>query len=99
LYPWLAAAVKGEDMTKVDFDETIYFCAFRYALGRRSYITKSITDKLIENWHLFTETTQKTIINSISHAIEHDEAGDHVDVQHWLMVIYNNQVKATNESL
>jgi hypothetical protein len=84
---------------KIDFNEDTLFCAFRYALGRRSYITHNIADQLIKNWHLLHKNTQEQIVNEIAKAIENNRAGDNIDEQIWLQVIFNHQLEVKNETL
>jgi hypothetical protein len=86
-------------MDQIEFDEATLFCAFRYALGRRSYITGIIAKQLIKYWDLLRKSTKILIVKSISRAIEKNEAGDHLNTDDWLKVILHNQLEEEHESL
>ena len=75
-------------MTMV-FDEDIIICAFRYALGRNSYIVCHVTDYLIETWQMLSDKLQDRITEEIVEAINDGRAGDEVDVSLWKDVLAN----------
>ena len=71
---------------EITVEPIILLCSFRYALGRRTYITSVVSDCMIENieslrrWEL-------QITTEIRGAITDDMAGDNCDVESWLKVI------------
>lgn len=58
-------------------------CAFRYALGRRTYITSHIADLVKKYGYALPHQVKKQMASDIEHAIEHDLAGDEMDVRVW----------------
>jgi hypothetical protein len=62
-------------------------CAFRYALGRRTYIVGIITDELKRNWKNLTEVQQILIQREIKDAIEEEYIGDKCDQQEWQTIL------------
>lgn len=76
----------------LDLTEDTLVCAFRYALGRRTYIVGVIAEQLIQNWKDISPNTQNLIVNEIAEAIYENRAGSEIDVQEWLQVIFNSQI-------
>jgi hypothetical protein len=65
-------------------DELMTMAAFRYCLGRRSYIVGACIDWLKRNWQKFTPNTQRVIVRDIVEALQRDEAGSQlIDVPGW----------------
>ncbi len=62
---------------------TLAFCAFRYALGRKSYICSDIVDILIENMDRIDRKHINLIIDEIDGAIENNNAGMDCDKKEW----------------
>jgi len=71
----------------MDKKQTILLCAFRYALGRKTYIASELVEFLIEDWDIFEGWTHKQIQDDISHAIEYAIAGDSCDVFEWKKIL------------
>lgn len=65
---------------------SMLLCAFRYALGRRTYITSECHDWLVKYWDIMA-IYHKQIHDDIKHAIEHDIAGDKCDVESWKKIL------------
>lgn len=61
----------------------LIICSFRYALGRKTYITSSISDLLIKCKSQLNEQDRKLIIREIEEAIRNDRAGMQCDVVSW----------------
>jgi len=72
-------------MYEVNEDMIMY--AFRYALGRKTYATSTVSDYLIEFWHRFKTHTKVQIIKEIEEAIEEGEAGMQCDIDRWKKVL------------
>lgn len=69
-------------MNNYDFN-TLLVCAFRYALGRKTYITYDIA-KIIENSRCeLMQGNIELIKREINEALEDDCAGMEVDRQIW----------------
>ena len=73
-------------------NENILFYAFRYALGRKTYVVSDVVECLINNWDNLKEHTQERIIMEIKSAISKDNAGTECDVKEWnkILKIKNN---------
>lgn len=61
--------------------------AFRYALGRRTYIVGQTIAYLKEDWDIFSAWQQKQIQGDIKQAIEVKCAGDEWDADNWKRVL------------
>jgi hypothetical protein len=73
--------------TKNDDFNVLAFCAFRYALGRKTYIVDSIIKALIANKHRIPHDRRQRICSEIEHAISKDEAGMDCDVEDWKRLV------------
>ena len=71
----------------IDFkndDTLMLLCAFRYALGRRTYIVSTVVDLVLHNWDNIPEhdkTLMKKEINE--HKRMHGNIGDTMDENEW----------------
>jgi len=65
----------------------ILLYAFRYALGRRTYSSMIMSEKLIAEWDNIEPGFQKQICDDIRHAIKHGIAGDQCDIREWEKVL------------
>lgn len=61
----------------------IVLSAFRYALGRMTYIPSVVVSFIKDNWGLLDRRAQETIHKEIKDAIERNEAGMDIDQQEW----------------
>jgi len=66
--------------------ERLRLMAFRYALGRRTYIVSEMVEELIAEWDSM-KPWHMQIQDDIRHAIEHDLAGDNIDVKEWEKIL------------
>ena len=73
-------------------DRIVLFSAFRYALGRKTYVVSSIVEAIIECWDQLPPSEQVTYHKEIQEAIHLDKAGMDMDVQEWKKVL-NLKVK------
>lgn len=64
--------------------------AFRYALGRTTYVVSEVVEILIEQWDNLSHYTQLLIISEIKDAIDSNNAGHEMDKSKW-MEVYNLQ--------
>lgn len=74
-------------MKLIHVDQEILFYAFRYALGRKTYVVGDVVNNLINNWVLLEPLTRKQLVNEVSQAIENNEAGMKQDVQEWQKIL------------
>ena len=63
-------------------EELIYLCAFRYALGRRSYIVDVVTN-FLRKANLSSQA-ERLIIREINEAEKYNRLGDGIDAENWL---------------
>lgn len=68
-----------------DFSD-VCVCAFRYALGRKSYIVSTIADFLINNKEFLEKKDRELIIKEITEAEEVGRLGMEMDKEDWLKV-------------
>lgn len=67
--------------------ETMLFCSFRYALGRRTYIVSDVVELLTDYESVLQERTKILIRKEIQEAIDTDRAGMNMDVLEWMKVL------------
>jgi len=72
---------------RISVDDIVLVCAFRYALGRRSYITGWISDEIIRCWDELSIKFQMIIQKEIEEAIKDEYAGEHIDVLSWKRIL------------
>lgn len=64
-------------------ESEIIFCAFRYCLGRSTYVVGNMTLYLLEHWDRIDQGIQSAIIKEIVEAIQLRQAGADIDVTEW----------------
>lgn len=67
---------------------TLAFCAFRYALGRMTYIVGDVCDILRKNVDKIDPYNRELMIKEINKAIKDGHAGMDGDVQKWQILSY-----------
>ena len=73
---------------KTPDDELVAIAAFRYALGRRTYIVSAICEFLISQKDNLADWAKRSVVKEIKTAIDESRAGDEVvDVPEWQKVI------------
>jgi hypothetical protein len=77
----------------IDFEDCnqdiLLFCAFRYALGRQTYVVRTIADIIKANWDHMPQSRRNMFRKEIEEAIEKGYAGSvNIDVPEWLSVIH-----------
>jgi hypothetical protein len=87
--------------------DTLAFCAFRYALGRATYIVGEVCD-IVESLDLHPKTTER-MITEVNHAKVRDDAareqgrytlmplGMDCDRDRWLLFLDRMRSKAASE--
>lgn len=70
------------DPMTLDQDITIG-CAFRYALGRSTYVVSSVASEIEENVERISIKTRHRMIAEIEEAITNKTAGMQMDVERW----------------
>lgn len=72
---------------RIEVDVDTIFAAFRYALGRKSYIVSTVVDDIVENWSLIPNKDKDLIIKEIKESIDKDCAGMQCDIEQWKRVL------------
>lgn len=70
-----------------DNDRLVLIAAFRYALGRMTYMPSVICKVLQDNWKDLTESDRKLIQREIQEAIDRNLAGMSCDVNNWKEIL------------
>ena len=79
-----------------DDDRLILIAAFRYALGRMSYMPSAVAGVLEQCWSSLTEHDQRLIKREITEAIERGHAGMDCDVATWRGILAIGDKNAEN---
>lgn len=69
-----------------DFQD-LCVCAFRYGLGRRTYITSALSNLLIRHSDKLNKYTRILIVKEIKEAIYKSNAGMEMDEQCWIELL------------
>ena len=76
---------------QLDFNDVnqdiLLFCAFRYALGRMTYVVGSIVDIIIANWDQMSSSRRKMYKIEIREAITNNKCGMNCDIKDWERVL------------
>ena len=76
-------------MTQIDIqDRFLIIGAFRYALGRSTYVTLETAQWLIKHWSKIDKNTQELIRKETADAIKNDRAGMECDKDAWKLLLY-----------
>ncbi len=67
-----------------NFEQTIWICSLRYALGRRTYITGVVADFIIDKLDELTPKTKSVMIRDIESC---DDYGDDCDKESWINLL------------
>jgi DNA-binding GntR family transcriptional regulator len=67
-------------------EEIVLACAFRYALGRMTYVVSSVCNELIKKQHLLGENFKYRTVKEIDEAAQNDALGMEMDKEYWMKV-------------
>jgi hypothetical protein len=70
------------DLSDVNQD-ILLFSAFRYALGRRTYVVGTIINIIKDNWDHISQPRREFFKKEIREAIERDMCGSKYDIENW----------------
>ena len=70
-----------------DDDRLVLIAAFRYALGRMSYMPSVISNVIIEQWQHLDLNDRALIKREINEAIQMNNAGMWCDVRRWEKIL------------
>ena len=65
----------------------LLFCAFRYALGRRTYVVSSVVDTIINNWENLATSQRYMFKKEIREAEMANDVGSTYDDQEWRRIL------------
>jgi len=72
---------------KLELDEEILLaCAFRYCLGRRTYVVSSCTSELKKKYHLLNDNFKYRTMKEIDEVKLEGGLGDNCDESEWLFI-------------
>lgn len=80
-----------------DVHPAMLLCAFRYSLGRRTYITSTCVEWLEKWWDCLPEGYQRQVHGDIKDAIKRGRAGDKCDIESWQKVLEFQIKEHTND--
>lgn len=69
------------------YHNLMVLAAFRYCLGRQSYIVGSCVSWLIEYWEEIDPNTKKIILEETIDCLNKGLAGDNCDVEQWKKLV------------
>jgi hypothetical protein len=67
--------------------QIILSCAFRYALGRKTYVVSSVVNEILKHWDEFPKGKKEIYCREIKEAIKEKRAGMDCDVKQWKRVL------------
>ena len=70
-----------------DRDVIVLLCAFRYALGRSTYIVIDIVCEIEDNWNNIPIHTKNLIQSEIKSAIDENRSGMECDRMAWQRIL------------
>jgi len=71
-------------------NEDVLLSAFRYALGRQTYIVNFIVKNILNNWNDISDKLKNLMKREIQEAIDTNEAGMDCDVKEWRKILNKN---------
>jgi hypothetical protein len=78
---------RGRCVIQQSDQEQILHCAFRYALGRMTYIVGFVADAVIHAWPELSEQMRAMIVREIEEAISSGRGGMAMDQRQWQRVL------------
>ncbi len=79
----ICAAATRPLSNMITIGDGVLVCAFRYALGRRTYVVSEVCDAIKQNATKIQPKLRDLMMEEISEAINTDRAGDDMDVRLW----------------
>jgi hypothetical protein len=72
----------------ISTDELITLhCAFRYALGRKTYVVSSVVNQILSKWDVLPLVDKRIFKEDILKAISVHKAGMEQDIKEWRRVL------------
>jgi hypothetical protein len=77
----------NEEPKYMDLDDNIIlFCAFRYALGRRTYVVSTVIRRLIDQYLNIHPVDREKYVEEIDKADKENDLGSSYDREDWMKV-------------
>lgn len=68
--------------------QLLLMMAFRYALGRRTYVVSFIVKEILDNWGVFSDSRKAQFKKEINEHLElYGNLGDDIDVSEWNKIL------------
>ncbi len=80
-------------------DQLMAMAAFRYCLGRRSYIVSCCQEWLLQHWSQLDENSRHVILRDICEALADGNAGMKMDERSWRITLRNLAQQESDEFL
>lgn len=74
------------NINQEDFS-VLVFCAFRYCLGRMTYITSTMSELILKYWDKIEDRDRHIIKKEIQEAIANGTAGMEMDIEQWQRIL------------
>lgn len=69
-------------------DPVILFCAFRYALGRSTYVVSNVTEAIQQNWSVMSEGQKQQFVDEIlEYKQKYGKIGHKIDEKEWMKIV------------
>jgi hypothetical protein len=76
-------------------DETVLFCAFRYAIGRKTYVVSSVVDSILTNWDSISLASKELFVKEIHEYYEEGNLGHQCDIECWNKILKRFNIEAS----
>lgn len=70
----------------------IMFSAFRYALGRQTYVVSEVVEYLLNHWETLEQKYRVLVIKEIYESIENGDAGMEIDIRQWCRLLIDHEL-------
>ena len=87
MWKWESKYPSGVIMA-VQHLQTLIVCAFRYALGRATYVVSIVVKEIHSNWRELREADRELIVREIlEHKERHGKIGHEMDEREWMTIV------------
>ena len=69
-----------------NMDTDVLACAFRYALGRMTYVVSVVSEEIIKHWKELPESDKAKYYEEIEEARMNNHLGMEMDKEQWLKI-------------
>jgi len=75
------------DYYEFDYQDEMLLCAFRYCLGRRTYMVNICVENIIKNWNKIGSRLKEILHKEIRQAQSRNQLGDPCDAMDWEKIL------------